>query len=316
MKIEIFYLEGDELPAQHIAGLLREFLYPNLSPVMRGISRGSYQPDLHEIGRRYIRLLQASIPPETGIRLSSNVFGFFGYRMYVEVYRPFGYPIAFQSQDMDSFFPAVAVRERMVLVPAELGRAWHRRSGSTIPFYPLQMGGALEVEFQDDEDLRASVREVSRGIKADLLQEVRAYTSFRAQEDIDLVRMAEDQNVDLGFLRQVLETAGEQLAFYGQLNAELEPKSLPLGRWTKVELTLENKSSSDLTRLELHLEGPVAVRPTEIRVDLPPGATQAIPLSLKPEDTGEFPLEVRLTLPEDRALARWLPVHHFWLLSE
>jgi hypothetical protein len=32
-----------------------------------------------------------------------------------------------------------------------------------------------------------------------------------------------------------------------------------------------------------------------------------------PEDRGEFPIEVRLSMPEDKVFIPWLPIHYIWL---
>jgi hypothetical protein len=319
MKAEVFYMENQEGLVSGLAEGLRRQLHPALPVELRKIA-WSQQREVIELGQRYVKLLQASIRPEKGFQLDITVLDHYGYRFYIYVYYAFSYYAnkKFQESGLRVFFPAVAVRNRMALVPTGLGKelefSWNEQLSS--PFKPLEMGGAAEVDFGDRPALDDALAQVARTARADLLQEVRAYASYQSPGELDLPAVARDLGVDLGFLNVLLKTGGIERPFYRQLTCALDRQKIELGRWTRVNLEIRNDSEVSLTELAVTISGPVEIRPARLETDLPARSSRQLPVALKPTERGEFPLEVVLALPDDRVFSGWLPVQHLWLESE
>lgn len=315
MNAEIFYLDDQ---GDFVAGLgeeLRRQVYPGLAVHLQRLS--SNQREVIEMGRRYVKLLQASVRPEKGVKLDLRALEQYGYRFYIYVYYAFAYAAnkRFQESGLHVFFPAVAVRNRMALVPSGLGRelelSWNDQL--TSPFKPLEMGGAAEVSFNDGPAVKEALAQVAQATRADLLQEIRAYASYRSPGEIELPTLARDMDVDIGFLQALFKTGGIERAFYRQLTCELTPTKLAFGRWTRVTLSVRNESEVSLSDLVVKISGPVEIRPLLLQLDVAAGSVRAVPVSLKPTDRGEFPLEVVLALADEQTFSAWLPVQHLWL---
>lgn len=316
MKTEIFYTETQEDLARQLTGLLTKHIYPGLSPTLYPISARSEGQYLYELVGRYTKLLQASIPPERGLKLSARILEMFGYRVYLQVQYTLGYPVSFSESEAHYFFPAVAMHDRLLMVPDKLGEILRTKAEVLSPFKPLEMGSVMEVDFEDEAGLEKAVLQVWQGLRGDFLREVRAYATYHSGQELDLAQLAQAQDVDVGFIQHVLKSDLEELAFYSLLTCELDQTTISMGRWTKVNLTISNDSREDLANLAVEIGGPVKVRPARIWTSVTAGSAQQLPIALMPEDKGEFPLEIVLTLPEDRAFENWLPVHHVWLQCE
>ena len=157
---------------------------------------------------------------------------------------------------------------------------------------------------------------VGQILRADFLKELRAYASYRDVRQIDMAAMARDLDVDAGLIPHTLSTEAADLDFYRQLTCDFDQHRVSPTRWTRVHLRIRNDSDIDLPQLDISVTGPASVQPGRIQAHVPAHATAEAPIAIKPEDRGDFPLEISLTLPADRLLAGWLPVHHIWLESE
>jgi len=313
MNVEIFYMDDQEDLVAGLGEELRRQVYPGLAVKLQRLS--SNQREVIAMGQRYVKLLQASIRPEKGFDLNLAAFEHFGYRFYIYVYYAFAYYAAKKIERLSGLLPAVAVRNRMMLVPSGLGRelewAWNDQLSS--PLIALEMGGAAEVDFRKREAAEQSLAQIGRRMRADLLQEMRAYASYRSLAAIDLATLAQDLDVDMGFAQHFLKTGAADWTFYRQLTCELDQRKIPLGRWTRVSLSIRNDSDVPLSGLIIKVAGPVEIRPTRLQADVPPRSTRKVPVALKPNESGEFPLEVVLALPDDRVFTDWLPIQHLWL---
>ncbi len=327
MEAQIFFMEQDRPVVDEIRKSLERHISSSLTirdeqfdPTSR-----TGTPDI--LATQYIKLLQAAIDPRQGMRMS--VGGMEGYRnrLYFQVYyglvsgREYGYRQNrdFRDSHLHDFFPAVAVRDQMVLVPRNLGsqlRYPTEESGS--PLLALDAGGVLEVDFTDPAALEPSFKKVYAQLRTMFLQELQAYASYQSQDQLAPAQVAQDLKMDLEFVKRALK--GDSVAFenppYRALQCQLDSQKLTFGKWTKLTLTLENKSQEDVSNLSIDVEGPVKTLPSRLQASVPAGATAALQFAMLPDNRGEFPIEVRLTLPEDKVLSPWLPIHHIWLEVE
>jgi hypothetical protein len=324
MNAEIYYL--DERPGYQqgsppygLAELVQELqaqIYPGLNVTLRPITLQG-EREAAELGRQYVKLLQASIRPDKGFKLDITVLEHSGYRFYIYIYYAFAYNAnkKFQENKLRVFFPAVAMRNQMALVPAGLGKEleqnWNEQL--TSPFKPLAMGGAAEVSFDDPSAVREAVAQLARTTRDDLLREIRAYASHHNAADIDPPTLARDLDVDIGYLQHLFAAGGIEHAFHNQLKCEIAPGKIGFDRWTKMTLSVRNDSDLSLSQLEAKISGPVTIRPAHVRLDVPAHSTGSAQFSLKPTDRGDLLLEVVLALPDEQAFSSWLPVQPLWL---
>jgi hypothetical protein len=314
MKAEIFFRAGQEAMASRLAALLRGRGY---AVEERSIAPSPGASDVVQLATRYVKLLQAAIPPGEGLRLSVVSQDFAGYRIYLRVYFLFyGFSKSFQERGLDAFFPALALGERMVLVPEGLKQQLAADRETLPVFTPFEHGGVLEARFDDETALAPLVERVDRMARADLLRELAAYASFQGGGEPDLQQASRDLGFEPSFLRETLAAGAGERGFYRRLACTLDRAELPLGRYSRATLTLENGSGEPLAGLVVSIAGPVRVLPSRLEVDLPANGRRDIPLALLPEAAGDIPLEVLLALPQDRILAGWLPVHHLWVRCE
>ncbi len=317
MNAEIYVTgRSDVTLGATLAEGLRRHLHPGIT--VKLLELGSGEREVIETARRYVKLLQASIRPDKGFQLNLTVLEHFGYRFYIYVYYAFSYYAAKKIEGLQDFLPAVAVHNRMALVPAGLGRALERDWSDQLssPFQPLDMGGVAEVDFRDAAAVEGALAEVGRATRGELLADVRAWASFRVPGEVDLTALAKDLDVDLGFLHHLLKSQAGQQAVNRRLTCLLEPRKIAFGRWTRVELQIRNDSDVSLKDLQVTISGPVEIRPSRLQLDVAAGETAMLPLSLKPTDHGEYPLEVVLALPDEQVFGPWLPVEHLWIESD
>jgi hypothetical protein len=312
MKAEIYYLEEQEGLIAGVAEDLRAQLYPALA-VEPHLIAFSDRREIVDLGRRYVKLLQASIRPETGLQLGIKELDHYGYRFYIYVYHAFAYSASGPIQ-LQAFFPAIAVRNRMALVPAGLGKMLQWGSSETLGavLKSFEMGGAAEVSFADRPALKEALAQVAQTTRADLRQEIRAYTSHRNPADVDPLTLARDMDVDIDFLRQ-LGAGGVEQALYDQLTCEISPEEIAFDRWTKMTLSVRNDSDVSFSQLEAKISGEVRIQPARIRLDVPARSTGSVQFALKPIDRGELLLGVVLLPPDEQVFSSWLPEKPLWL---
>ena len=140
MIVTIFELSQDEKRRTLLEDLFRQYVSPSIT----------VRTEAPYDALRYIKLLQAAIPPEKGLSLSADAFSVYSYRMYMRAYFSIysmygGSYRSFLGNDAANFFPAVAVQERMVFVPLGLARTIVGSLDSLMPlFSALKEGGRSE----------------------------------------------------------------------------------------------------------------------------------------------------------------------------
>jgi hypothetical protein len=317
MEAQIFFMEHQRQLLPEIRKSLHTHISPSLEIREEYFDAGTYGEATYVIGRQYIALLQAAIDPREGMGMSLGTLEGFRYRFYFQVYYDFvSWKVRnFWDQDLFPFFPAVALRNQMVLVPHNLGTRLGDAGERGSPLKALHSGGVQEVDFQNPGGLDLALKEVYSNLRTSFFRELQAYASYQEENELTPLRVAEDLKMDLGFVRQVLK--GDSVAFerspYKGLTCELDSVKLSPGRWTKLTLMVKNHSEEDVPALSIDIAGPIKTRPSRLQTGVMAGATADVQLAIMPEERGEFPIEVKLTLPEDKLLTQWLPLHHIWL---
>ncbi len=316
MKADVFYLANQDDQAARLRLLLRTHIYPDISVALQKFETPTWSPrEGILLGERYVKLLQAAVPPEVGMRFGLGRLESLGTRFYISVYYPFATfsSRVFRDDSLRKFFPAVAVRDRMVLVPQGLSK--ELKNENEIPlFKPLESGGVLEIDdFDDVAALTVAVQSIGRALRCEVLNEAAAYSSYQDPAQFDLGNVAKNLGVDVGYVQHSLQQEGLERPVYDQLTCTLDTQKVPASRWTKVTLVISNNSDTALSKLGLAVSGPVKLLPKRIETDVAPHSTACVLLSIMPEAPGDFPIEITLFAPNDKVVAGFLPVHHIWL---
>lgn len=322
MKAEIFVHTRSADRVAALRRLIAEEIDPDLPVEVHNVDTGRGSHNL-EVGAHYSKLLQAAIPPELGLVLGVNSLSFLGERIYLIVYWPVVTGASghrydatvenFPPDRFDAFFPAVAVRDRMVLVPRDGGETLATVHGHQR--FPTALTDQVrEVDFADDEALRPALRAVAEDVARQLREEVAAWADFQPPGSFDLKAAGQDLDVDPRLLKRVMADRLQAVTEpYRRLEITLDRTRLPAGRWSRVVAAVTNSSDQPLDGVVVDVAGPVEVLPSRIEADLPPGQTVPVTFSLKPLDEGEFPIEITVVRPEDAGFSRWLRPVAFWL---
>jgi hypothetical protein len=317
MRVTIFELRGVASKRALIEDLLATSLYPGVT-----VMRQEFPPEsgTRDHGWKYLKLLQAAIPPEQGISLGLEEFSLSLYRVYIKAYFTmtasyWGTTRSFNNEELLDFFPAVSVQDRMVLVPDGLRRRLARSSEELPAFPALKAGGVLEVDFNDESAVQTAVRLVSERLHADFLKELQAYANYQDLRGMSLQALADDLNAELGYIQHLLK--GDEHVFdrasYNYFEWAITPEELPVNRWTKVTLTLRNNSEQNLENLLVQIRGPVKISPDRIELNVAANSAADTLVAIKPEETGDYPLEVLAVLPQDKPLAALIRSRPVWV---
>jgi len=338
MDADFFYVETPSIDPARLLAMIAAHVDPSIALRAWDANTKDYRKRA-AIGTRYAQLLQASIPPEHSLSLDvSTNMDLFGGRIYIRVYWPIliqeywqyegdipviygGYSTEMHASffmhnhALTPFFPALAIRNRMVIVPKGQNRALKGPLKNQNAFAKLRPD-VTEVDFSDEAKLDQAVVAVGHGLRAEFRHELQAYGSFRKPGAWDLADAATHLGVPMGFLQRALQQeAPKATRLYEQLSCEFSSTEVTTGRWNKVMLKIRNDSDADLAELTAQVIGPAEVLPTRIPAAVKARSSTEVPIAVKPSDPGAFPLEIAFLLPEDQILADLLPRHQIWLES-
>lgn len=313
MRVTIHEFRGTQSKREMIEELFRKFLYSGVT-----VATEEFPPHYGQgqEGWRYIKLLQAATPPEQGIRLSlADPFG--GFSPYIKAYFALtGYHVTFGPSDLSySFFPAVSVQDRMVMVPFGLRQQLSLSNNGLSPFPAFKAGGVMELDFRDENSVRNAVRMVSERVQADFFKDLQAYSRFQDLHSVPLQELADDLNTDLGYLQHLLK--GDEHIFdrasYNYFEWTISPEELPVNHWTRVRLSLKNNSDQELEKLSVQIRGPVKVSTDRIELTVAARSSAETEVAISPTESGDYPLEIVAVLPQDKPLAALVHARPIWV---
>lgn len=341
MDAELFCLTEHVELAGSLLRQLNTLVDPTIALKVHDIGTAA-SDERHEIARRYTKLLHASIPPERELRIEAVTgLELFGNRIYLRVYWPmlvsgwYSYPgvdelvwgmywgiyeqhFHARGRGLELFLPALALRDRMVVVPRDQNEALEGM-GRNEPAPPPLQRGVIEVDFAASAETERAFERIGRELRSELRRELAAYRSFHPSEPLDLDAVSAHFGVPPALLqRAVRENADTRQQVHRQLRCTLNPTVVVRDLQTRITLQIENPSTVDLGRLRVQLRGPrtgLEVNPEQLEVELPAGATARADLSVAATREGEFALEVLFLDPVVDVPRDLLPVQQLWLTS-
>lgn len=329
MEAQFFCLDQHESYGETIRGLLSASLESRVDLGVHNIDSAMKLGRLSSLGDLYARLLVASTPTSQGLSAEVKTYDWLNQSPYLHIYWPVhssrppytwivDVPF-FEQSGFAFFFPALAIRGRMALVPRGQNDQLRRLGGSS-PLEPWA-GSAkyhrevVEVDFEDQADVENAVRLLSDSLCQEIDRDVEAYRMLHPKAD--LANIARSLQVDVEFLEWRLQDAVARTDAYRHLSLDISTDTVLLGQWNRVELRISNQSDSAIANvLVLVSSGPVDILPKQIQVDLPAHSVTAVPLSINPKSPGEFPLEFKLISSHDQVLEQWLPSYPIWLKTK
>jgi hypothetical protein len=219
---------------------------------------------------------------------------------------------------LNLFLPALAIRDRMVLVPRGQNERLESMGSNEPPRAPLQRA-VIEVDFEDPLELEQAFVTIGKELRRELRRELLAYQSFHLSDESDLATVSAHLGVTPSLLRHALhEESDARELIYKQLRCTLESSTIVKDVQTRLSLRINNPSAVDLGELRVQVRGPssgLEVSPPRVSVRLPAEASVCADFSVAATREGEFVLEV-LFLDIDADVPRdMLPVQQLWITS-
>jgi hypothetical protein len=254
-----------------------------------------------ESAQAYLKLLRASLIKADDFRIaveeSNKQFWYLGdepaswYRAALKLPR----------EKMSALFPAVAVLDRMVMLPQDFQRAFD--SSVEVSFFPkpLDLQGVLLVDFKDERAVSEAVRQVGAEIKAEIAKLCRRYMFVNdlTNERPDFYELSVMLKVDQRFLEQ---DHGEIFRHSVKLTPRIVSGPARLLRKSKVILEIQNESEDEIGGVTIQVRAPSDSLKSAISeyMDFSPGkpSTQKIQFEVTPSALPYCPLEVRF-LPNE-----------------
>src|SRR4051794_6167909 len=301
MQCTIFHLQSQAQLALKLRDSLTRDVYRGLAPELCNVEKISSS----ELYDRYFKLVCAASNPM--LQFSVRQMEYVGYSLYIQYHY-----FASGWISPAACFPAIAINWRMVLVPNGMR---HRISDMPL-FRELDKEGLAEAEFEDEAALSRALARIAVSIRAETAADLAATASYMDKDAASSVAVvASRAGVDVDYVQSALSPSAAEQAIHKPVRCDVQPRALTFGRWTKVELRIENHRDDPLRYVSVAIRGPVKVRPQSVVIDIGARSEARLPVALYPEDKGEFPIELQLRIPGG-ASREWLPVQHVWISSD
>jgi hypothetical protein len=340
MDAEFFCLNAHVEVAGQLVRNLTRYVDPSIALKVQNIDTG--YPDRSEIGQRYTKLLHASIPPERELDIQAVTgIELFGFRIYLRIYWPmlvegyYSYPgvselvsgphwISYERQfhgggrGLERFLPALAIRDRMVLVPKGQNETLDAM-GAKVPVPPPLERAVIEVDFNDPAELERAFVTIGTELRRELRHELLAYQSYHLSDESEFDTVSALLGVPPSLLRHALrEESDARELIYRQLRCILDPATVVKDVQTRLSLRIDNPSDIDLGRLRVQVRGPssgLEVNPQRADVELTAGGSAHVDYSVAATRVGEFVIEVLFLDADVDTPREMLPVQQLWITS-
>ncbi len=337
MDAEFFCLDKHVDIAASMVRYLQSFVDPSVA--LRVMNTESAWPERDEIGRRYTKLLHASVPPERELTIEAVTdMELFGSRIYLRIYWPLSFDAVYRDPDgemvmppystivarqfhahgagLDAFLPALAIRDRMVLVPKGQNETLAELGPDEASLPPMERG-VIEVDFGDHAELEHAFVAIGQELRRELRNELHAYRSYHPSDQPDLDAVSAHLGVTPALLRRAIrEEAEAREPVYRQLRCTLEPNTIVKDVQTRLSLTIENPSIVDLGEIRVQMRGPsngLEIYPERVPIEIPAEASVRVDLSVAAIRAGEFVVEVSLRDVDTDVPSEMLPVWQLWI---
>src|SRR5579864_3283393 len=255
MNAQIFCLRSQKKIAEEIETLLKQHIFDEMRVFRLEISddycRSPGEHD-HEYCRLFLKLFKASmIKVDDFAILVADGRG----RWYYMggSYQDEPYLLELFQQSMTSVFPAVAIMNRMVILPRDVGSAFEK--SRVFPWFvkPRDLEGAVLTDFRHRDSLEEGIRQIGIQLRGDIAKLCKRHMLMRKIKTPDFT--------DLGLLLDVhpkyLELhRGDIVAPAANLIARVVSGPVRIGKPSKVHLEIHYESENPLPLLFVTVNAP------------------------------------------------------------
>ncbi|HKO42522.1 MAG TPA: hypothetical protein VJU84_04490 [Pyrinomonadaceae bacterium] len=286
MNARIFYLPNQRDLIYDVQALLREHLYQSIQ-----VSHLEILDSDREAARSYLTLLRASMIKSDNFRIgieeADQYVWYLGYEEDTN-----WKSLKLRRSSMSSIFPAIAIMDRMVVLPRGIYDAFD----TTIPFFPkpLDLQGVLLLDFNDKRAIAEAIRQVGVQVKDEVAKLCKRYIFIKKVIQPNFKELAELLKIDKEYLEQ---NKTEMFAASVKLTPRIVSGPAQLGRSTLVSLEITNESEFELGVVRTQVKAPVGSLKTPVvreyldfSIGKPP--VQKIQFEVTPRTSPYCPLEL------------------------
>lgn len=301
MRAQTFSLQSQEELRTELTALLRSEVYRDIW-VEHKVYDGE-DADSAAIGRSYLSLLRASMVSAGAFTLEvEDEFGSWGYWDNdgdVAIAKHF---VRLDHGSTPAVFPAVAVMDRLVMVPQRSRDAFDIPASFSYLLRPLDLGGVLLVDFADPRAIREAVTRIGIRIRAEIASLGRRHMSVQRIPSPDAEALAMVLRVDR---RLVEDLHDEILRASPRLAIEVESGPVRLNESSPVRLRIRDESAEAAGIVDIQIRAPAKVMAASADrytqwLDFSSGKTrqETIEFEVLPRSAPYCPLEVLFVFDE------------------
>jgi hypothetical protein len=301
MNAQIFCLKSQKKIAEEIETLLKRHIFEEIRVIRFEISddycRNAGRPD-HEYCRLFLKLFKASmIKVDDFAILVADGRGRWYYMGGSYKDEPF--LLELFQHSMSSVFPAVAIMNRMVILPHNVGSAFEK--SRVFPWFvkPRDLEGAVLTDFQHPDSLAEGVRQIGIQLKTDIAKLCKRHMLVRKIKTPDLTELGLLLDVDPRYLE--LHRA-DIVAPGANLTARVVSGPVPVGKPSRVRLEVYYESENPLPLVFVTINAPSGTLKSQVGATLsfPAGTTEprTIEFQVIPKTRPYCPLEVLFGLDD------------------
>jgi hypothetical protein len=205
------------------------------------------------------------------------------------------------QDSLSSAFPAVAIMDRMVMVPQGIHDAFDKSREFSWFFKPLVSGGVLLVDFRDPESVREGSRQVGIFLKTEISKLCARHMLARRIPRQDFNDLATLLNINKKYLEQ---NQAEILVPAVKLTPRIVSGTAYLEKSSRVTIEIQNESEKVMERVRVQVRAPFGAlkAPVIETLDFPLGeeGTRRIEFEIFPKAVPYCPLEIFFSLNETR----------------
>jgi hypothetical protein len=234
VKAQVFTLKSQEALRRAIARSLRAF-YEDIE-----IEHRIYDEDSESkrIGERYLHLLKASTVGVGAFSVEvEDQYGSWDYwDSRADVERA-NYFLRLPHDAKEKVFPAIAIMNRMVIVPQGIGDALDVPTGFSYLLKPLDLQGVLAVDFEGRDAIQDAVMRVGAEIRAEIVSLASRQMAMNRIPTPDLEELSDLLGVHVDFMEGLQE---DILSPMPQLTVGITSGPALLRRVSRVVLEIRN----------------------------------------------------------------------------
>lgn len=310
MNAKIFCLTSQKSMADEVERLLRDHIFKDIGCLRLEIGDGySRNPEAREqeYCRLFLRLLKASMMRVDDFAVVVTD-GRGRWHYMGGVYNEEPHLLELFAESMPSLFPAVAIMDRMVMLPHTVGDAFRR--SRALPWFikPSHLGGVVLTNFGHTDSLVEGTRQVGLQLRTDIAKLCKRHMLMRKIGTPDFTELSRLLDVHTKYLER---HRAEIVPPSARLSARIVSGPARVGRKTRVRIEVHYESDDPLALVVLNVNAPSGTldEPVSETLSFPDGGSKSTPIEfdLVPMARPYCPLEVIFAIDERHASSSSAP---------